>query len=295
MNYVILIKRESVSLYDTATTFVSRNNGAEMVVCTEWPDGRFILGDVTTTSGSGNYNNMDDMTFDFSIYAKRRATESKNDALPPMMIGNDDDDSVKAKLSSSPPRSKLVQFGKDDRSIEQTRYGARESYSYTFSAATMRLPLVMISATRRIRKQLNKRFKARIDDNNEAASSATSIHTEVPTKYSDATVRYSRYGECPPWYGPGKMCTLELVGKRIDSFRDAPPLAARIASEVPGFTSFASVNTNKAEQLEWFRENTLQLPDDEVYLGVQKLVHTVQAEGLKLWHRLQRSTKLEKA
>mmetsp|Transcript_16122 Transcript_16122/g.23739 ORF Transcript_16122/g.23739 Transcript_16122/m.23739 type:complete len:97 (+) Transcript_16122:308-598(+) len=96
------------------------------------------------------------------------------------------------------------------------------------------------------------------------------------------------------------MCTLELVGKRIDSFRDAPPLAARIASEVPGFTSSFTAAANaddKAQRLKWFREDNVQfLPDDENYADAyQKIVHRIQAEGLKLWQRLQRATKLSSA
>jgi hypothetical protein len=31
-----------------------------------------------------------------------------------------------------------------------------------------------------------------------------------------AVVRYTRHGEAPAWYGPGRMCQLELTGMRVD-------------------------------------------------------------------------------
>lgn len=39
------------------------------------------------------------------------------------------------------------------------------------------------------------------------------------------TVKYTRYGEAPPWYAPGRMCTLELYGKRViyPTTNDDPP------------------------------------------------------------------------
>jgi len=55
---------------------------------------------------------------------------------------------------------------------------------------------------------------------------------------SSCAVHYTRYGEAPPFYAPGKMCTLELLGRRISSVTDAPPLAATLAAtRVPGFMS----------------------------------------------------------
>lgn len=33
---------------------------------------------------------------------------------------------------------------------------------------------------------------------------------------------YTRYGECPTWYGTGRMCGLDVQAKRVDSFQSLP-------------------------------------------------------------------------
>lgn len=33
---------------------------------------------------------------------------------------------------------------------------------------------------------------------------------------------YTRYGECPTWYGTGRMCGLDVQAKRVDSFASLP-------------------------------------------------------------------------
>lgn len=55
------------------------------------------------------------------------------------------------------------------------------------------------------------------------------------------SVRYTRYGEAPVWYGPGRLCTLELTGRRVRDWNELPPLVARLATErVLGFRSVAA-------------------------------------------------------
>lgn len=47
---------------------------------------------------------------------------------------------------------------------------------------------------------------------------------------------YTRYGECPSWYGAGRMCGLDLQAKRIESFAALPAKLRRKVLEVdPGF------------------------------------------------------------
>lgn len=40
---------------------------------------------------------------------------------------------------------------------------------------------------------------------------------------------YTRYGECPTWYGTGRMCGLDVQAKRVDSFESLP---ARLREKV---------------------------------------------------------------
>jgi hypothetical protein len=114
------------------------------------------------------------------------------------------------------------------------------------------------------------------------------------------SVRYTRYGECPPWYGVGKMCTLELVGHRVPSVRDAPPLAASLAAErVPGFLS---VNTplqsqddeTAAQAVQWFRGRDGSLPlriteDDSEPIIIDRRAR-LTAMGKNIFERVQAAT-----
>ena len=88
------------------------------------------------------------------------------------------------------------------------------------------------------------------------------------------------------------MCSLELTGRRIDSLRDAPPEAARVASEVPGFTSvdvpIGESYDHKNKAIEWFKEDTLELPIDAEDIKVRSL----QLKGLKLFERLQKASRI---
>lgn len=225
---------EAIALYETATSFVSRCKGQEMVVVTEFPDGRFITC-VASSSGisndvnQGESTNKNSKTFDFNLYARR---SGKEEPLLPPVTTNSKDGSV---LGAVPPRSKFIQFGKDTNT-EDHRFGARESYSYQLGRS-------YLSRKERVLKTVQEKIENFCEEMGlYDIESLAKLRSKNPSKTSDSTVRYIRYGEAPPWYGPGRMCTLELWGKRIDSLSDAPPLAAVLAAtRVPGFLS---VNTS---------------------------------------------------
>lgn len=219
---------EAVALYDTATTYVSRCDGEEMVVITEFPDGHY-LSCVASTSGASEEDERGAKTFDFTLYARRRGKEDLS--LPPKLTNN----SNLSTLGKNPPRSKFVQFGKDNQTEDQ-KFGVRETYSYQLGGSH-------ISTKEKIHKVLNNAIEKGCEFMGlyDVEYFSRNVSTILPSKTSDSTVRYSRYGEAPPWYGPGRMCTLELWGKRIDSLSDAPPLVAAFgATRIPGFLS---VNT----------------------------------------------------
>ena len=45
--------------------------------------------------------------------------------------------------------------------------------------------------------------------------STTTTGRTAPLGNDDLTLRYTRYGEAPVWYGPGRVCVLDLTGTRI--------------------------------------------------------------------------------
>ncbi len=235
---------EAVALFDTATTFVSRDNGKEMHLVTEWPDGRWVQSEASVGLIDGTHYDDDDdddsssglshdskkkssagnrkrFPFGYTAYVRR----SGRNQLPTLPEKKSEKMGVEGKKASI-PRSKFIQFGKDEDS-ENYRFGARETYTYILGNGG--------------RRNSPKRYKRAIK---EAISSfgeqigLWDFGFDSENEDDNTTVQYVRYGEAPPFYAPGKMCTLELFGKRVDSVTDAPPLAATLAAtRVPGFMS----------------------------------------------------------
>jgi len=233
-----------VALYDTATTFISTQDGKGMVVMTEWPDGHWIQSDATSigfpSSEGGTRvlanDEIDDTSvkgrkyFEFTVYA-RRSGKNETPTLPPFLSKSEQDMEGDSSLNTVvvPPRSKFIQFGRDDNT-EDRRYGARETYSYVVGSGEMTRGERLESMFREGLSNLKERVGLWDFDwiGNE----------QTMDPYRSCTVRYTRYGEAPAWYGPGKMCTLELWGRRVESVADAPPLAATFAAtRIPGFLS----------------------------------------------------------
>lgn len=51
---------------------------------------------------------------------------------------------------------------------------------------------------------------------------ALSSASSSPSRGSGGLMSYTRYGECPTWYGTGRMCGLDVQAKRVDSFASLP-------------------------------------------------------------------------
>ena len=300
--------REAVAVFDTATTFISRDDGRELVLHTEWPDGRTLLADAEKPAFSDwNIKQDDDhhhydkfhhedkstnpnkqkigitapttstSTFEYTVYAKGQKGPTQNASSNPFKknstslphtlkltrtqklqiqqsklkgkqknnINNIDDWEDDGESTISPPRTKLIQFGPDK--ITNDKYGARESYSYTFPSpqpikSTSDVPIPFFKyAPPRIQNNLSNWWDSRQKrKHSKKKSSLKSNANAVETDGSPCVVRYTRYGECPPWYGAGRMCTLELVGRKVSSLEDVPPLVASLAAEQ--LTGFTSVN-----------------------------------------------------
>jgi len=274
---------ETVALYDTATTFISRDNGQELDVHTEWSNGRSILakadhaaGDKELNSDWGESNHESSIltsldrgrkkntfannevpinTFEYTVYAKgQRGLSSKATTETPKLgltktqlielnkkKKGDNFDGV----TISPPRTRLIQFGSDK--VTNDKYGARESYSYSFpsqplsTSSILSLPFMnnapaaikeTLTALSHTYNKCSRCIKSKLYADSKYASDDSS------SEDSPCVVRYTRYGESPPWYGVGRMCTLELVGKKVSSLQHVPPLIASLAAKnVPGFTS----------------------------------------------------------
>jgi hypothetical protein len=203
---------ESMSIYDSALTYISRNKGRELVILSERggcestnPEdaelkNQFVMGnaEINSSNKKSPYS-----LFEYSILARRGSEWNGPAPLPPLKAPGQVES---ADVTISPPRSRFLQFGKGDGSDNSSarKYGsARETYSYT----------------------LDNDFESADD----SSSTNDGIFVRIVEKFgvrrpretpikpkNQCRVVYTRYGEAPPWYAPGRSCTLELRGERIN-------------------------------------------------------------------------------
>ena len=213
---------QAVALYDTATTIFNQRNGTRLVCHTEMADGRSFWSrtDRTVLVGDSPTDSDHIQSVDFSLF-----TRSKEQSLPDLFPDDDDDSDGGSGLAGvivAPKRSRLIQFGSGDGSVSsggsgENKYGVRETYSYNFEGPTSSsLP----SSTTQSEPHPWKFW----------------VKKAQPSPVPPCSVRYTRYGEGPPWYGPGRYCTLELKGRRLEGgLGNLPPIVASFASEnLPG-------------------------------------------------------------
>jgi hypothetical protein len=185
-----------------------------------------------TTLSSRNDNSVLP-TFDFAILAQRRGEL----VLPPMKRPNDQLSESEDVEIISPRRSRFIQFGKGDGSSStiSRKYGSvRETYSYSFNnndVIDKHSPIRDVFGWIQNKIMGDRRYK------NQSSS--------IP-RPNECTVRYTRYGEAPPWYAPGRSCTLDLQGKRItypdNSITDLSSNGN--TNNLPSLTSWAASKCN---------------------------------------------------
>ena len=197
---------ECVAAYDTAITYVSRNKGRELFVISERGGKASCAGAEEEEDLSKYYmmgaakasSSNDSSLFGYSILAQGGVAQidGGNIQLPPTeLLSHSSDDEVVV----SPPRSRLLQFGKGDgTSSSDRKHGTiRETYNFRFDEETSEAGPGARGLLARLRRSIDRSDRA----------------SAVP---KESTVQYSRYGESPPWYAPGRSCTLSLQGRRLD-------------------------------------------------------------------------------
>ena len=211
---------ENMAVYDSAITYITRNNGREMVVFTELGGGKaddidgYDLNDgkMHYVMGSAQCG-RDATSFSFAIQALKGTSSNKGDhgpMLPPLKHPSSDGSN---EVVISPPRSRLLQFGKGDGSnadgaaaSERKYRTVRESYSYSMHGD---------KDTSDVSEQTKHDNTSRFDLLGRVRKQKRQPNPTVEEIQTPCTVKYTRYGEAPPWYAPGRMCSLELHGKRL--------------------------------------------------------------------------------
>ena len=217
---------ENMAIYDSAITYITRNNGREMLIFSELGGGqsdinvdaigsRYGLDDDKKHYVMGSaHRGRDASSFSFVINALKGVVTNDRDTgpmLPPLKHPSNDDAINNGEVIISPPRSRLFQFGKgdgsgrDSGSASDRKYrSVRETYSFSIQGNDSN-----DHSTQQYQSDNANRFsrlwKQKMQQTNPV----------VEEMQTPCTVKYTRYGEAPPWYAPGRMCTLELYGKRV--------------------------------------------------------------------------------
>ena len=213
---------ENMAIYDSAVTYVLRNQGREMVLLSEHGGcGRGInendgANEKNYVMGTAKSNAAGkDCSFDFTVDAQRSTWNDKSNSgrpmLPLLRFSPSNQIGVEEELTISPPRSRFFQLGKGDgagNSSDRKYRSVSEAYRYSFdqsmegsadmsgSGAANQSKLGFLES---MKKQLTRK----------------TAREELSPSEVPCSVGYTRYGEAPPWYAPGRTCTLELRGKRI--------------------------------------------------------------------------------
>lgn len=251
---------ENTAIYDSAVTYISRNKGREMVVFSErgGRDGSSEDGDRYGEDNTKHYimgpaqigNSGDERlsdAFDFALHAQKGALNNKSESdgpmLPPLKLPSGNQVGSE-EVVISPPRSRFLQFGKGDGngSASERKYGSvRETYRYTLGNDLVE------DGTNGDKLDFFDRIKEKM------GMKPATQEEEATQSQPKCTVRYTRYGEAPPWYAPGRSCALELRGKRItlpssiaipvDGEGDTADSSA-LSQHLPSLASWAASKSN---------------------------------------------------
>jgi hypothetical protein len=273
----IIPLNQAVALYETATTLICRgdddkDDDAAMI------HSEFLVPKQKESSlwSPVTTRKHDDSTLEWTVYAKRRSPKSRL-YLPDLLTtttkkkrsntnnssSHEDDDSAIPIIS--PERSALIQFGSSNMESKH-KFGARETYSWNLPKAAAQPEAVV------------KKWFWQRSNNNDRKNKETS---------SSLRLQYTRYGEGPPFYAPGRMCMLELQARPIDDLDEATPiLQDLIQHRVRGWGNSGD-DGGASLQL---------LSNDDIDFGATTTTQWAkrrQGQALALWERLRAATTVQ--
>jgi hypothetical protein len=279
---------QAVSAYDSTTTYIqpqTRTGKApkQWLVHTEWPNNqKSIWSKAVLSPGTSSNNSYDDgdgqQQVEFTIYARPRSKLKNARLAPDLVAAALDDGDEQQTITTSPARTALVQFGASSQE-QQQQPGARETYQYTFTKRPPERRPAKRQWFSRLTSPKKKPFLQQdqndgIDDNDNSQQ--------------QCRVRYTRHGEGPVWYGPGRMCTLELTGRRVPSVAHIPAFLTSVATNhVPGFVMTTTTTNGDEEAEQWLHRDAWQVVngEEQVELGLFSW-KSKQAAATSLWQRI---------
>jgi hypothetical protein len=260
---------QAATVYDTASTFIQR--GREWIAHTEWPDGRAVCTTTKITSDTAPAPATTNQQ-DWRINNNKRNTNAPS--------------TLEFTSYARPqPRGRNRLPDLSSPYLEETTTSKSTIFNSLKSAVVAspkRSAIIQFGASQA--EQIGK-FGAR-----------ETYHYRMDG--DDCTVRYTRYGEGPIWYGPGRLCTLELTGKRISNMAELPPLVAKVAAErVLGFLSVRSAvaqdDSLASRAVEWFRgkgNSAVQIAPSSNDKQKAAWLQRVESGGSTVWNKVRSAT-----
>lgn len=161
------------------------------------------------------------------------------------------------KRRENRPGAKWIEFG----STPPPSHGCREVYSYVSGGSgggkMGNVGITKNKDRRKMTSEVGKPSKGDTDSGamgrgrrgrrrlpggggSDGGGAVTASSGKNPTEGNAAEgfLTYTRYGECPAWYGAGQMCGLDVQAKRVGSFAELPAkLRKRVLDVDPSFES----------------------------------------------------------
>ena len=224
-------KRDGIQQQQQQQHQENEDDNAEILIHSEWPNGQTMWG----TAQNCRRQKHPLGGLDFTIFAKLRNRHSPLFAPDLIESSDNDNDNGGGDIIISPKRSALIQFGSSSGTMESKhKFGARETYSYRNIPSTTPINLLADNNNDKNNRWLflwKMKFLTNNNNNNNKNSkkkNSTSLSSDGTTTITPTTtttsVYYTRYGEGPPFYAPGRMCMLELQGRPISDLEEATPI-----------------------------------------------------------------------
>lgn len=166
------------------------------------------------------------------------STKKNGTGQGPDAKGGHGEEEEEEEASIAPKRAALIQFGMS-RLESKNKFGARETYAWSglpystvLSSETSKNRLLSLPSLafwkRKSNDEESKNVRNRGTDN---STSRSKRRNNEKNAFGNASLRYTRYGEGPPFYAPGRMCMLELHAKKIDTLDQASSVIVNVLKD----------------------------------------------------------------
>ena len=233
-----------------------------VIVHSEWPNGQTVWNTASVPQLNSHDNESSQQAqqqqqqLDFTVYAKVRSRSSPNSVNPPKDMLFPSSSSTTSRdynknkkgddVVVGPKRSKLIHFGSSTVD-ENNKFGARETYSFRNIPLESAIPSIDIDRSRSHDGRIKGRRRNLMAVARDFLLRPFQKGGDIATT-SSATLMpvmsYTRYGEGPPWFSPGRHCLLEIQGRPINSLDEATPVLQSLVCKDGPVLGFGTIENH---------------------------------------------------